>query len=668
MDKISAQKRIEKLALEIGRLRRLYHVENDPRVTDDIYESLTRELKDLFAKYPEFDSIDLGINRVAGEPLPVFQKYTHASRMLSLNDAFSREEVLAWDKRVKKILESQNVEYFAELKLDGLAVSLIYENKKFVRGATRGDGFIGEDVTQNLKMVESIPLTLPALAPDYLEVRGEIIMRKVVWEKINQQNKREGKALFANTRNAAAGALRQLDPALTKARRLDFVAWNIVPGAEKKFPTHEGEHKALRDFGFLTTDTFEKTFTDFSDLFYFIDEVGSVREKLPFGTDGIVIQVNDSSLHNILGVVGKAPRYAVAYKYPAERATTTVTDITVQVGRTGVLTPLAHFVPTLVAGSRVSKATLHNIDQIERLDIRVGDTVVIQKAGDVIPEVVEVLKDLRDGNPKKFGMPKKCPVCNGEVEKKENQGGKSVAYYCVNKNCGAKNTRGITHFINSLEIYEVGPKIVARLQDEGLISDAGDLFALTEADLSGLERFGEKSAKNIIESIASHKNPPLPRFIMSLGIIHVGEETALDLAKYFKKFEKIKMAKIEEFDAIENIGPAVSESIVSYFSEKKNKIFLEKLESLGVAPQEYKEKGGVKIFAGKIFVLTGTLPTLARGDAKKMIVERGGKVSGSVSKATNFVLLGENAGSKLSEAEKLGVKTISEEEFLKMIS
>jgi len=667
MDKINIKKRIEKLVAEIGRLRHLYHVKNDPSVTDDVYESLTRELEELLVKYPEYLDVASSVHRVAGTPLSVFKKYTHKTRMLSLNDAFSKEEVLKWDERVRKILGIDNIEYFAELKLDGLAVSLVYKDGKFFSGATRGDGFVGEDITENLKMINSIPLTLPKNQPEYIEVRGEVVMQKNVLKKINEEQVRLSKPLFANTRNAAAGALRQLDPALTKKRKLDFFAWNIAEVSNGDFNTHSSLHYCLRELGFVTTKDFEKKTSNLDQLFIFIDEIGRVREKLPFGTDGVVVQVNDNSLHEILGVVGKAPRYAVAYKYPAERATTTVLGITVAVGRTGVLTPLAHFVPTPVAGSSVSKATLHNIDQIERLDIRVGDTVVIQKAGDVIPEVVEVLKDLRVGSIKKFSMPKVCPICGFDVEKKENQKGSSVAYYCINKNCGAKNARGITHFINSLEIYEVGPKIVSRLKDEGLVSDASDLFSLTEADLSGLERFGEKSAKNIIKSIQSHKNPPLDRFLRALGIIHVGEETAYDLAKYFKKFEKIREAKIEEFDEIENIGPAVSESIVSYFSDNINNIFLNKLKKNGVESKPYVSNKGPQIFVNKVFVLTGTLSSLSRDEAKKMIVENGGKVTGLVSKNTSFVLAGENAGSKKVEAEKLGVKIISQEDFLNMV-
>lgn len=666
MDKKSIKERIETLRLEITNLRRLYHVENAPNVTDDVYDSLTRELRELEDSNPEFKLADDPLARIAGEPLLKFEKVKHRERMLSLQDVFSIEELYAWEKRIQKILPEENFSYFAELKFDGLAVSLIYENGKFVQGATRGDGFVGENITENLKMVEDIPLVLPAPYPKNIEVRGEIVMSKQVWADLNKKQEKEGKPLFANTRNAAAGSLRQLDPQLAKERSLSFFAWDIKglsTDYSKNISLHSEEHLLLSKLGF-NTGSYEKVCKDISEVIEFLKKIEEVRPKLPYNTDGVVIAVDNLEAQVSLGIVGKAPRYSCAYKYPAEKATTIVEDITIQVGRTGVLTPLAHFRPTLVAGSTVSKATLHNMDQIERLDIRIGDTVVIQKAGDVIPEVVEVLSNLRTGKEKKFKMPNACPICDGEVSKKEGQGGKSVAYYCVNKMCDAKSARGLVHFINAFDIYTIGPKIIDRLQEEGLITDAADLFTLTEADLSGLERFGEKSAKKIISNIDEKRNPPLDRFIVSLGIIHVGEETARDLAGHFGTLKNFLQAKQTDLDMIENIGPAVSESIISYLVDSHHVKFIGKLLANGVTPKDFKKGKGK--FTGKVFVLTGTLPTLSRDDAKKIILDNGGKVASSVSKTTDFVVAGESAGSKLKDAEKLGVKVINESEFKKL--
>ncbi len=667
MDKKEAKNRIEKLREEIQSLRFRYHVENDPSVTDDVYDSLTRELRLLEDKFPEFRVKDDPLSRVAGAPLPKFEKITHSSRMTSLADVFSYEELADWEKRALKLIPGKTPTYFAELKFDGLAVTLLYENGKLVYGGTRGDGFVGENITENIKMITDIPLTLPKDSPKKIEVRGEIVMSKDVLEKLNKQNEKLGLPKFANTRNASAGSVRQLDPSVVKERHLSFFAYDIAELSadyEKNIKKHSDEHRLLVSLGFPVS-VHEKKCKNLKEVESFIEEIKKIREKLPFGTDGIVISIDETDLQERLGIVGKAPRYMCAFKYPAERATTKVLDITVQVGRTGVLTPLAHFEPTLVSGSTVSKSTLHNMDQIERLDIKIGDTVVIQKAGDVIPEVVEVLKSLRTGKEKSFKMPSVCPICGGEVEKKEGQGGKSVAFYCTNKRCEAKSSRGLVHFVNAFDIYTVGPKIIERLQDEGLITDGADLFILTEADLSGLERFGDKSASNIVSNIKERRNPTLDRFIVSLGIIHVGEETARDLAGHFGTLKKFLNAKESDLDEIENIGPAVTESILEYLSDSYHQKFIQKLLDNGVKPKEYKKAVGK--FTGKTFVLTGTLPTLSREEAKKIIIENGGKVSGSVSKATGFVLAGESAGSKLNEAKKLGVSVIEESEFLKMV-
>lgn len=670
MDNSQIKNRIQKLREEISRLRFLYHVKDDPRVTDDVSDSLNNELKSLLKKYPEFVDPNTPENRVGGKPLDKFKKVKHEVRMLSLNDAFSYPEVEEWENRILKILGSPtSLNYFCELKLDGLSASLIYKDGVFVEGSTRGDGFIGEDVTENLKMINTVPLKLKPPYPMYLEVRGEVVMLKRAWTALNKMQESEGKQLFANTRNAAAGSLRQLDPNIVKERNLDFFAWDVVfsPSINYELPIkkHSEKHDLMRKLGFKIAP-YEKKAENLKEVFSFIEDIEKIRPKLPYGTDGIVISVDELDLQEVLGVVGKAPRFMVAYKYQAERATTIVKDIVVNVGRTGVLTPVAHFNPTLVAGSTVSKATLHNMDQINRLDIRIGDTVVIQKAGDVIPEVVEVLSKMRNGKEKKFKMPGNCPVCGFKVEKKGDIFAQSsVAYYCTNKDCPARNRRGLQHFVNIFEIYEIGPKILDRLKDEGLVSDPSDLFTLEKADLSGLERFGEKSADNIISSIEEHKRVSLWRFIYSLGIIHVGEQTARDVADYFGSLEKVIKAKQEEINNLENIGPVVSESIYKFFQDKSNINFINRLIKNGV--HIYHEKVKNLKLSGQTFVLTGTLSTMAREEAKKKIIENGGNVSSSVSKNTSYVVIGDKPGSKYDDAKKMRVKILTEEEFLKMI-
>ncbi|MCX6754255.1 MAG: NAD-dependent DNA ligase LigA [Candidatus Nomurabacteria bacterium] len=714
-----AKNRIQKLREEISRLRFLYHVEDSPDVTDDVYDSLNNELKSLLEKYPEYVDINAPENRVGGKPLDKFTKVKHEIRMLSMNDVFSFPEVLEWENRISKITNKKH-SYFCELKLDGLSASLIYKDGLFVEGSTRGDGWIGEDVTENLKMIDTIPLQLEAPYPPYLEIRGEVVMQKKVWLSLNKIQEKEGKQPFANTRNAAAGSLRQLDPKIARQRKLDFFAWDLTQfkniNEELRIKNHSEKHDLLRKLGFKVPP-YEKKAETPEQVFAFIEEVEKIRQNLPYGTDGIVVSIDELELQENLGVVGKAPRYMVAYKYQAERATTILKDITVNVGRTGVLTPVAHFNPTLVAGSTVSKATLHNIDQINRLDIRIGDTVVIQKAGDVIPEVVEVLSNMRTGKEKKFKMPENCPVCESKVEQRQagvignyiskagikqssssqmnltprlrkssmsnglapllprprtlqreafsESGGISVAFYCTNKNCPARSRRGLQHFVNIFEIYEIGPRILDRLKDEGLVSDGADLFTLEKADLSGLERFGEKSADNIISSIQLHKKISLWRFIYSLGIIHVGEQTARDLADHFGKLEKIISSSVDEINSIANIGPVVSQSVYEYFHDKTNIHFIEKLIDNGVSI--YHEKVKSLKLSGKTFVLTGTLSTMSRNDAKKKIIDMGGSVASSVSSNTSYVIKGDKPGSKYDEALALGVKVLTENEFLKII-
>lgn len=662
MERQEAQKRIQKLRNEIARLRDAYHVKNLPNITDEVYDSLTKELRILLQQHPEFNDLNAEENRVAGKPLDKFEKVQHKIRMLSLNDVFSEEELFDWEKRIKKLLPSNTkFYYFCEVKFDGLAVSLVYEKGKFIKGATRGDGFVGENITQNLRTIKSIPLKLIAPYPDYIEIRGEVLMSKKTLIKINLENEKEGKAVFANSRNAAAGSLRQLDPNLAAKRNLDFRAYDIAEISSKQnLSKHSEKHTYLKKIGFQM-DEDDVICKNLQEVVAFIKKFEKIRPNFPFGTDGVVISVDDLKLQETLGVVGKAPRYMAAFKYPAEKATTIIKDIKINVGRTGVLTPLAIFEPTLVAGSTVSKATLHNVDQIERLDVRIGDTVVIEKAGDVIPKVVEVLVRMRTGKEKKFKMIEKCPVCGGGVEKKD-----GVAYYCINPKCSAKDERSLDHFISVFGIYELGPKILRRFKDEGLITDAADIFTLTKEDIAPLERFGEKSAENIIKEIKLKKKIPFSKFLWALGILHVGEETARDLAINFRTLDKLFKAEIDEINQIENIGPAVSKSVFNYFRDKSNLSFIEKLLKNGVVLEkvEKKEKGK---FDGLIFVLTGALSQMSRELAKEKIISFGGKVASSVSKNTSYVIAGEEAGSKLTNAQKLGVKILNEKEFLDMI-
>lgn len=666
MDEKKGKERLIQLRATVLKYAHEYYVLDTPSVSDEIYDSLVREIKSIEKEFPTLADPNFIIYRVGGKALDAFEKAEHRIRMLSLNDAFSYEEIVLWRDRLQKLAPTAVFEYFCELKLDGLAVSLIYEDGVLVRAVTRGDGVIGENITQNVKTITSVPLVLKKKEKGIFEIRGEIVMAKATLEMLNKKYATKGLPLLANTRNAAAGSVRQLDPKLTAERKLDFFAWDIAQSGGVSFIKHSQEHEYLRTLGFITAPH-EAVAATLQEVEKIIERIETIRSGFGYGTDGVVIQINQLSLHETLGIVGKAPRYALAYKYAAEQATTLVTDITTHVGRTGIVTPLAHFTPTKVAGSVVSKATLHNIEQIRRLDIRVGDTVIIQKAGDVIPEVVSVVMNLRPKKTTVFEMPTHCPECGEKVEQRKGvTGDASVGFYCTNQMCPAKQSRGLTHFVHTMEIYEVGPKIIDRLQEEGLITDAADLFTLEESDLAGLERFGAKSAGNIIREIQSKKNPPLDRFIAALGIIHVGEQTARDLALHFKTFDAFWKATAEDLDSIENIGPAVVESIVSYIHSTYGNNFTKKLLSAGVTPLSLSiKKGGV--FEGKTFVLTGTLATLSREEAKKIIQDNGGKVASSVSAKTDFVLVGENPGTKKDEAEKAGVPILLENDFLKMV-
>ncbi len=547
--------------------------------------------------------------------------------------------------------------YFCELKIDGLAVSLIYEDGVFIRGATRGDGRVGEEVTQNLKTIESIPLKLSKSIS--CEVRGEVYLPIKKFKELNSRYRKEGKALLANPRNAAAGSIRQLDPKITAERQLSFIAWDLLGNG---IETHQQIHQTLQDLGFKIALQ-NRACKNLDEVEDFKNEVEKSREKLPFQIDGIVVQISDSEIKNSLGFIGKAPRGMIAYKFAPEEATTIVEDIIVNVGRTGVLTPVAVLKPTLVAGSTISRATLHNEDEIRKKDIRIGDTVVIHKAGDVIPEVERVIKELRPKDASEFHFPKTCPKCGGPVSREEGY----AAYKCVNKKCFTIQWRSLGHFVSrgAFDMAGLGPKILQKFIEDGLIKDAADLFKLKVGDIEPLERFAEKSAQNIINTIQSHKKVTLARFIYALGIPNVGEETAIDLAKKFETVNNLREAGFEEIDAIRDVGGVVAKSIYEWFQDEENINFINRLLNAGITIESATIRD--KRLVGKTFVLTGALETLTRDEAKEKIRLLGGEISEAVSRSTNYVIAGSEPGEKYDKAKELHVQILSEKEFLDMI-
>lgn len=664
MHKNEARQRIKKLKETINHHRYLYHVLDRQEISDAALDSLKKELFDLESQFPDLVTPDSPTQRVGGEPLKQFQKVQHVARMTSLNDVFSKDEFHEWYERITKLLtqeEKKEVDFYCELKIDGLAIGLEYENKVFTRGSTRGDGLIGEDITHNLKTIEALPLSLQNTAPERSVVRGEVFLSKKEFDAINRSQQEKGLPLYANPRNVAAGSVRQLDPKITASRKLDFFAYDIV--AENTTKTHEEKHKLLHEWGFKTNshNHYCKTI---EDVFHFYEHAGKIRKTLPYEIDGVVVIVNDNALFEKLGIIGKAPRGAVAYKFAQSQATTIVEDIKIQVGRTGAMTPVALLRPVQVTGITISRATLHNEDEIRRLGLKIGDTVIVGRAGDVIPNIIKVLPDLRTGKEKEFNMPTHCPACGTKLEKTDGE----VVWRCPNPKCFSRQRRNFYHFVSrsAFNIEKLGPKIVDRLLDEGLVQDPSDLFLLKEGDLSQLERFGEKSAYNIITSIQQRKEIPLSRFIYALGIRNVGEETALDVSRHFGSLEKIEKALHEDFEKIANIGPVVAESLHEWFTDKSNKKFLEKLKRVGIKiKKEHIHTGPLH---GKTFVLTGGLASMERNHAKEKIRQLGGQVSESVSAKTDYVVAGSDAGSKLEKAQELGVKILNEKEFLKLIN
>lgn len=671
MKRPDAIKRIAKLRDLINDYRYHYHVLDESIMSEAAADSLKHELSKLETEYPELITPDSPTQRVAGAPLPGFTQLTHSQRMLSLNDVFNEEEVRAWQERIRKQIPDANFEYFVDIKMDGFACALVYEDGLLTRAITRGDGFVGEDVTANVRTLDSVPLRLRKAKGYELflqgrtEVRGEVVMYKADFAELNKQREAAGKPLFANPRNTAAGTIRQLDPKLVVTRPLHFRGYDLLRDTAAEIPTHKYAYETLANLGFLVNRE-APVLKTINQLMRFANEWDEKRHDLAFGTDGLVVKVNERTLYNRLGVVGKAPRGAVAYKYAAEQTTTKVKDIFVSIGRTGAATPVAMLEPVVVAGSTVQMATLHNEGEVHRKDIRVGDTVIIHKAGDIIPEVVEPLVTLRDGSEHPFVMPTHCPECNTKLVKLKSD---DAAWRCPNESCPSRVWKRIEHFASkaALDIEGLGEKNVIALLNANLVKDTADIYTLKKEDVVELDRFAEVSAAKLINAIQAKKTPLLPRFIYGLGIRHIGTQTAIDLANHFRTLEKLGEATIDELAQVEGIGDIVAESVVEWFSEPKNQKLLDKFKRLDVWPQQVKQIGGK--LSGKSFVVTGSLDTMSREEAAERIRAQGGTFQSSVGKDTDYLVVGANVGaSKLAKADKLGTKQISESDLLKMLT
>ncbi len=680
--------RVRRLRQQIDDLRYRYHVLNDPEVTDAMYEGLMNELKKIEEQHPELVTADSPTQRIASQPSEKFEKVVHQVPQWSFNDAFSEEDMRDWEERILKILAKElgfrptDITYTCELKIDGLHIVLTYEQGVLKTAATRGDGKIGEDVTTNVRTIQSVPLVLKQSVSIVAE--GEVWMSRDMFQKINAEREKAGEPLFANPRNAGAGTIRQLDPRIVAERKLHLTAYDISMHTNYKnyentksanqelvLLTQEDELQALDKLGFLT-DKHWRVCKTIDEVLQFQVEWDKKKHSQPFWIDGIVIKVNQKKYQDILGFTGKAPRWAIALKFAAEQGTTRIKDIYVQVGRTGALTPVALMEPVKLAGTTVTHATLHNFDEIHRLDVRIGDTVVVEKAGDIIPKVVRVLDKMRTGQEQEVHEPSHCPICHSPVERQEiadKKQGTSAALFCTNPKCYAQELERIIHFVSkkAFNIDGLGKKIVEQLVNEGLIKNPADIFTLKQGDLEPLERFAEKSAENLIKAIDDAKQVSLPRFIFALGIRHVGEETAVRLADHFENIESLMQADLETLTQVSDVGPRVAESIVEFFSEEENLYLVKELLNNGVKIEtQVKKTVGDNLFSGKTFVLTGTLSSLTRDEAKEKIRELGGSVSGSVSKKTDYVVVGESSGSKYDKAVELGVKILSEDEFLQM--
>ncbi len=665
------QKEIEKLRDDIRHHENRYYVLDDPQISDYEFDQLMRRLQDLEREHPELVTVDSPTQRVGGAPAEEFPKVRHSSPMMSLDNTYSVEELRDFDRRVRELSGRESVEYVGELKLDGLSMSLTYEHGALATGVTRGDGVTGEEVTPNVRTIRSLPLRI---APKKLEavlgthgkrfeVRGEVIMPRQAFDALNAQREGAGEPRFANPRNSAAGSMRLLDSKIVAERKLDMFLYYILAGNRELFSQHWKALAGLGELGFKVNPN-RRLCKTFDDVLDYIREWESKRDALPYEIDGIVIKVNDTRLWPELGATAKSPRWAIAFKYPARQATTVVKDIRAQVGRTGTLTPVADLEPVDVGGVTVSHATLHNMDEIERLGLKIGDTILLQRAGEVIPQVVKVVKQAPDG--REFHMPKKCPVCGADVYRAEGE----VAYRCVNPSCPARLKESLLHFAGrrAMNIDGLGEALVDQLVDKGLVKDAADLYALTQEQLADLERMGEKSAANLMCEIENSKKSELARVIFAIGIPFVGERTAQVLADHFGSLDRLARATPEELVEVHEIGPKTAEGIREFFQQKQNTELIEKLRGFGLRlEQEKAAPAGDQPLAGKQFVLTGTLPTWSRDEAARLIEQAGGRVTGLVSKKTDYVVVGADAGSKLEKARALGVKTIDEAELRELV-
>ena len=668
-DAVVGRARAEWLRDELNRHSHAYYVLDNPSIPDAEYDQLFRELQQLEAQHPDLIFSDSPTQRVGGEPLPEFNQVQHDVPMLSINNGFSEEDVHNFDRRIHEGLESNRaVDYACELKFDGLAINLRYENGVLVLASTRGDGFTGEDVTANIRTVRSIPLKLQTKKPPALiEVRGEVLMFKADFAKLNQRQREANQKEFANPRNAAAGSLRQLDSRVTAQRSLRFFAYGIgsLEGADMPL-----RHSALLDWyqslGIPVCS--ERTVVnDAQGLLAFFGDIGQRRSQLPYDIDGVVYKVDDIAQQKQLGFVSRAPRFAIAHKFPAEEATTTVLDIEIQVGRTGALTPVARLSPVAVGGVTVTNATLHNEDEVRRKDIRIGDCVIVRRAGDVIQEVVANVPERRPSDAQEFVMPSACPVCGSAIVRLEEEAVARCSGGWLT--CAAQRKGGLLHFVSrrAMDIEGLGEQLVEQLVDRGLVTTPADFYTLNLETLSNLDRMAKKSAQNVLDALEKSKTTSLARFIYSLGIRHVGESTAKYLAKHFGSLDALLVSDENQILSVNDIGPVVAQSILSFFADPLNRQLIDQLRTSGIHWEEGEPEQSSDLLAGKTFVLTGTLPTLSRDDARAKIEAAGGKVAGSVSKKTSYVVAGEEAGSKLTRAEELGVAILDEEQFLKLL-
>jgi DNA ligase (NAD+) len=664
------EKKLEALRQKISHHEYLYYVIDNPELSDAEFDKLMQQLKDLEAAHPELITPDSPTQRVGGKPREGFVKVSHSSPMLSLDNTYSEEELRDWERRVHELSGRNEVDYVCELKLDGMSLALIYEDGKLVRGITRGDGSIGEDVTLNVRTVRSVPLSIPkeklkkAGIPANFEVRGELLMPLASFKKMNEEREAKGLSVFANPRNATAGTVRQLESKVTAERRLDYFTYMLLENGRTYFDRHSKTLDALDAAGFKVNQS-RKLVHNIDEAWAFIQQWEAKRDSLPYEIDGIVTKVDRVALQDELGFTGKAPRWAIAYKYAARAGITKLEDIRVQVGRTGKLTPVAMLAPVLIGGTTVRNATLHNMDEIERLGVKIGDWVQVERGGDVIPKVAKVIDDKdHPRGTRVFEMPEKCPVCGTKVVRTEGE----VDYRCVNANCPAKLRETILHFASRgiMNIDGMGDALVNQLTDRGLVKNVADIYKLTKADLLSLERMGDKSAENILREIESSKKLPLERVIYGLGIRMVGERTAQFLAEHFGSMEALETAGAEELQNVNEVGPRIAESIVEFFGIAANRKLVERLRNAGLTLTGKKKQRGTKL-AGKTFVLTGTLAHFTRDEAKKMIEDAGGKVTGSVSKKTDYVVAGADAGSKLDKAKELGVNVIDEKEMKSIV-